>query len=207
MGYGETIQMTFNKYQVIKGYLDPSMCAMFYQYCVLSVCRTDYMIANFPNQYRPDWDGEFGDKLVANTYCRYADPLFESLLLATVAPLEQVTAMNLIPTYSYWRFYQKGDELIPHIDRNSCEISVTLCLGYNGDNWPIWIKDNEQSIPIELEPGDMLVYKGCEVEHWRDPYMGLNHAQVFLHYNQNDGVNKNYLDGRPMPAIPKVYSS
>ena len=34
--------------------------------------------------------------------------------------------------------------------------------------------------------GDMIVYRGCEIEHWREKFEGNNHAQVFLHYNNVD---------------------
>ena len=30
----------------------------------------------------------------------------------------------------------------------------------------------------------MLVYKGCELEHWREKFNGNICAQVFLHYNE-----------------------
>ena len=42
----------------------------------------------------------------------------------------------------------------------------------------------------------MVIYKGCDVEHWRDKYEGLNHAQVFLHFNKRNGEFENKNDGR-----------
>ena len=27
-------------------------------------------------------------------------------------------------------------------------------------------------IKVDLKPGDMLLYSGCELEHWRDPFPG-----------------------------------
>ena len=192
------------KYTIIRNYLDSVYSKLFYDYCVLNTQRVDYMIEHCSKDYRSDWDGKFGDNLIPNTFCRYGDPLFECLLFATIAPLESIIERKLVPTYSYWRLYQKGDVLEKHKDRNSCEISVTMCLGSDGSHpWPIYINDGNDDIAIELNPGDMLLYKGCEVEHWRDSYKGLNHAQVFLHYNLADKKDNNFLDGRPMPAIPK----
>jgi hypothetical protein len=40
---------------------------------------------------------------------------------------------------------------------------------------------------VDLEPGDMLVYSGCELEHWRNEFMGNMCGQVFLHYNHVNG--------------------
>ena len=60
-------------------------------------------------------------------------------------------------------------------------------------------------LPIHLEPGDIIIYKGCEVDHWREKYEGLNHAQVFLHLNDQNGPYKNLYDGRPLLCVPKKY--
>ena len=195
--------MSFDKFTVIRGFMDPAVMQLFYQYCAFKVARTDYMKQHFPDDYREAWDGKFGDKLIPDSYNHYGDPLFESLLIGSLSPLEMITGMQLVPTYSYWRFYQKGDELRKHVDRDSCEISVTLCVGYSGATWPIWVESGDIAGAIDLEPGDMLVYKGCEVPHWREPYEGFNHAQVFMHYNRADKPDNNLLDGRTMPAIPK----
>jgi hypothetical protein len=198
--------MTFDdkKYEVVRGFLDASTSLLMYQYCTLNVLRVDHMKQNHAGDHRPSWDGDFGDKMVRNTYARYGDPLFDSLLLATAGPLELITGYTLVPTYSYWRFYQLGDVLERHIDRHSCEISCTICMGGTGESWPIMVDAGNGSQQIDLDPGDMLVYKGCEVEHWRDAFRGHNQAQVFMHYNRADKQDNNYLDGRLMPAIPKL---
>lgn len=50
----------------------------------------------------------------------------------------------------------------------------------------------------------MLIYKGCELEHWREPFQGYDCGQVFMHYNDEDGpfADKNKWDGRPMLGLP-----
>ena len=125
--------------------------------------------------------------------------------------MEKHTDLKLSPTYSYARIYKNGDTLFRHKDRYSCEVSTTMNLG--GERWPIfvepdsskgrfedkkYISDNTPGIKIDLEPGDMLVYSGCEIEHWREPLMGKNHAQVFLHYNEKNGRFNVPNDGRPI---------
>ena len=63
-----------------------------------------------------------------------------------------------------------------------------------------------KGIKINLKPGDMLIYDGCELEHWREPFKGKVCAQVFLHYNIN--CNKsNKFDGRPMLGLPLEYQN
>ena len=51
---------------------------------------------------------------------------------------------------------------------------------------------------VLLDVGDMLVYSGCEFEHWREPFEGQVCGQVFLHYNHVNGpfADKNLFDKR-----------
>jgi hypothetical protein len=135
--------------------------------------------------------------------------------------MKKETNLDLIPTYSYARVYEKGSILKRHKDRPSCEISTTLNLG--GDPWPIFIDptgsnnvideyknimkpDAPKGIRVDLEPGDMLVYSGCELEHWREEFTGNICAQVFLHYNHVNGqfADSNLYDKRPLLGIPPI---
>ncbi len=62
-----------------------------------------------------------------------------------------------------------------------------------------------KGVKILLKPGDMVIYAGCELEHWREPFQGKLCGQVFLHYNHADGpfAKTNLLDKRPLLGIPK----
>jgi len=120
--------------------------------------------------------------------------------------MEKHTKLKLSETYSYARIYKQGDILARHKDRYSCEISTTLNLG--GDPWPIYLdptgKQSQAGVKVELEQGDMLIYSGCELEHWREEFKGKNCAQVFLHYNKANSktAKENYLDKRPLLGLP-----
>ena len=118
--------------------------------------------------------------------------------------------MELAPSYTYWRMYTHGAVLNKHKDRPSCEISATICLDWDDTNcdehckpWPIHLKDkNGKETAVELRQGDAMVYKGCEVEHWREAYHGVTAAQVFYHYTDVKGELFNPWDGRPHGGIP-----
>jgi hypothetical protein len=206
-----------NNYLVLKNFIDVNMAGLIYQYCLVKAQRTDFMTLYAKDAYRPEWDGRFGDEQAPISYNCYADPFMDTILGASTKNISRYVGEDLIPTYSYWRLYQQGEILARHRDRESCEISATLCLGYNTSNldpnehsdynWPMFVetKDNPDGIPINLEPGDLILYKGVEVEHWRERFIGLNHAQVFLHYNNANGPYNIALDGRPILGIPKVY--
>ena len=63
-----------------------------------------------------------------------------------------------------------------------------------------------EKVKVDLNPGDMVIYSGCELEHWREPFKGTLCGQVFLHYNHAEGqfAKSNLYDKRPMLGIPKT---
>jgi len=199
-----------NNWVIIKGHLTKELSTLCYAYCLNKVKSIDHKSTFRPDLYNKHWDGGFGEEQVPKAYWSYGDVLMDSILETSTISIGKYLGMNLVPTYSYWRLYEKGQELEKHLDRKSCEFSATLCLGYNANNlkdpyvWPIYLENKyEKSVEVLLEPGDLLLYKGTELAHWRKPYKGLNHAQVFLHYNKLDDKESLPLDGRPILAIPK----
>jgi len=208
------------KYQVVKNAVSYELANFIFNYFMLKRDAVKFMYDNNIT-YDIGMLGTWTDKQVPNTYSHYADPVMETLLMKVRPKMQQETGMQLIPTYSYARIYKKGDILKRHKDRPSCEISCTLNLG--GDPWPIFIDgtgsnnviNEEQNLikfnapegtKVLLEVGDMLVYSGCELEHWREPFEGETCGQVFLHYNHVNGpfADKNRFDKRPMLGIPKL---
>ena len=206
------------KYQVIKNAISYELANFIYNYFLLKKDAVEFMYKNNIN-YESPLLGTWTDKQVPNTYSHYADMVMETLLMKVLPIMKKETGLKLIPTYSYARAYKKGDILRRHKDRPSCEISTTLNLG--GDPWPIFIdgtgadsvideykqihKPNApEGTKVLLEVGDMLVYSGCELEHWREPFEGNICGQVFLHYNHVNGpfANKNMFDGRPKLGLP-----
>ena len=118
----------------------------------------------------------------------YNEPLMNSLLDVKLSKVEKESNLKLFPTYAYWRYYVFGGYLKKHLDRPACEISVTACIK-KYDDWPIVIEGNS----FELEEGDALLYAGCDHKHWRPGiYKGEGMAQVFLHYVNQNGPNKNH---------------
>jgi hypothetical protein len=177
----------------------------------------------FISPFTSEW-GVWTDEQVPNTYSHYADILSETLLLKLQPVVENETKLKLTPNYTYTRIYKKGDILRRHKDRFSCEISTTLNLG--GENWPIYLdptgannvideyknlhKPNApKGIKVNLKPGDMLIYRGCDLEHWRDPFIGEDCCQVFLHYNntKTKGSKENLFDKRPHLGLPNYFKN
>jgi hypothetical protein len=140
---------------------------------------------------------------IHNSHSKYADPLMESLLLYYHTIIEKNTGLDLFPTYSYYRVYRPGAHLKKHKDRPSCEISATLCLGHDYKDestsyeYPIYMDGK----PYVQEPGDLIIYRGCDLDHWREIFTapdGSHHSQVFLHYVDKNGPFPDYKwDQRP----------
>jgi hypothetical protein len=131
-----------------------------------------------------------GDSQVPRTPCSYSDPMMDRLLTRLLPEVEVISGLLLFPTYSYVRVYKTGDVLKRHIDRPSCEVSVSLCLGYDAaEPWPLWIEGPQGVRGIALETGEALVYRGTECPHWRDEFRGKRLVQVFLHYVDRHGPN------------------
>tara|TARA_B100002019_G_scaffold69346_1_gene59688 strand:- start:1324 stop:2043 length:720 start_codon:yes stop_codon:yes gene_type:complete len=147
----------------------------------------------------------------------YTHPQYKYIHTGIRLKLEEIIGRKLYNTYYYDRFYFAGQELTIHADRDACEISVSVHISTNLDEcWPLWIKTpdtyNEDKSEVLksgekrsvcLNPGDGMIYKGCERPHWREPLVSRhtgNHFirklnqeddtfyhQVFFHYVLADG--------------------
>jgi hypothetical protein len=114
---------------------------------------------------------------------------FLELLCEKRNEVSNLVEESVLPTYSFCIIYGPESQLIRHLDRPACEISLTVHLG--GDTkWPIFIKKpSGEEVPFELNPGDAVVYLGCVAEHWREKFTGQYYSQVFLHYVCSNGPN------------------
>ena len=168
-----------NKYIVIKQAISRDLAAFVANYfsvkkLVYDTCLKDRYISPYETLL-----GTYKDNQIPHTYCCYADIAMETLMLKCQPIMEKTTGLKLTPAYTYARIYKKGDILARHKDRFSCEISTTMNLG--GDPWAIYLepsgKTGRAGIKVDLNPGDMLLYAGGKVEHWRDHVL-QNHPQL-----------------------------
>ena len=119
--------------------------------------------------------------------------IFLELLVEKIPFISEIIKEPVFPTYSQARIYKNGGSLVKHTDRGSCEISVTLHLGSDGVEWPIYFETpDKQTVAVNLKPGQAAVYLGCAAVHWRDVYEGTDYRQVFLHYVRARGENRKY---------------
>ena len=159
-------------YKLIKNFFSKEELNILKKYCYNKLdLNKDYRLDD--QSFSPAW---------------YNDPLMTSFLETKLTKVEEESGLKLFPTYAYWRYYVLGATLGEHTDRPACEISVTACIK-KYDNWPIIV----EGTLFELEEGDAVLYAGCEQKHGRlGMYKGEGMAQVFFHYVNQTGPNKNH---------------
>tara|TARA_A100001388_G_scaffold198302_1_gene149793 strand:+ start:1115 stop:1723 length:609 start_codon:yes stop_codon:yes gene_type:complete len=194
-----------HKFEVVKNVLHKDMANFLFNYLKLRKHVLDHLQAmRFLSPYDKSM-GSYLDEQVPNTYAVYSDHAMETLLMSLKNVIETKTKTKLVETYSYARLYKHGDILPRHKDRSSCAISATLNLG--GDPWPIYLNTTknlaQDGFKVDLTPGDLLIYSGDKMEHWREEFQGDVSGQVFLHYNESNSKNK--YDGRPMLGLPSEF--
>ena len=200
-----------NKYTVIRQAISKDLAAFIANYFsmqkqVYDTCRQARYFSPFET-ILGYYEGK--NEQIPDTYSQYSNMAMETLLLKCQPDMEKATGLKLYPAYTYARIYKKGDELKRHKDRFSCEISTTMNLA--GDDWPIYLEPSgetgKKGIKVDLKQGDMLVYSGCELEHWREKFKGKECIQVFLHYNNRKtrGSRDNMFDKRPHLGLPSWF--
>ena len=137
---------------------------------------------------------------VNGSLARYNHPFYKATHYSLMKQIEGILSMDLLPTYYFDRFYYEGQKLDRHSDRPSCEISATVQISTNRDQaWPIWFQLPDQTEnSVSMKNGDMVLYRGCEREHWREPLTGENsyHHQIFFHYVNAQGPYVHYAYDR-----------
>jgi hypothetical protein len=188
-------------YQVVRNFLseaDASVVSRYMEYALKGALYTNRGEGTGPSADDP------------SRYARYADPLMEVMLVDSREAVEEIVGCDLLPTYSYSRVYVEGDELERHVDRPSCEYSVTVNVACDGEPWPIWMQYGDaEPAKFTLNSGDAVVYKGCDVHHWRNKMEHTRvNAQFMLHYVNKDGPYSEYQwDKRPGAGHPSVWRS
>lgn len=214
-----TWQFMKNRYVVLKDFLPKHMITF-----AMDIWKsheelgTDTDVENKDITYKNPIDS------IGKSSGKYCSPWGNALSHYIHNKLEDCFDMNLVETYSYTRKYHRGAYLGSHTDRPSCEVSATLCLDYRTDDqtpWTIWLRNDKNyagvdaeicknesqdlnhrqrlknsCIPVNLEPGDILLYQGPNIPHWRDRFLGDYSYHLFSHFVNRDSK---------MNAIPDFY--
>lgn len=180
---------------------------------IFNLCHS-YLLIKYSNTNKFNLDTQTNSLVT-----EYADFLMETLMDLSTPVVEQNVGKKLWPTYSYFRIYDRGDDLKIHKDRHSCEYTVALCLGADPMDKPYEIflgeedensdykyfddKNNYNRYRIDhkfsMLPNNALIFKGMEKIHWREICNHDHFMTVFLHYVDQEGPYSKYkFDERPM---------
>jgi len=163
------------KYKYVKNMVSPDMIEFL----------TTWSLKNFT-------EGDDQVPLSSSNHSRDSD-IFKHVTHYLLPIMEKETNLKLKPIYSYNRIYLGGAELTKHTDRPACEISASITLKYfykdKDYKWPLCMEDT----PVVIESGDGVIYKGCEISHWRPIFNQPKeywHHQLFIHYVDLNGPYK-----------------
>jgi hypothetical protein len=187
-------------YEIHRGVLNPDLCR---------VLAREFRMLRDTTYYLKKVDRRrkfaFNDEAVKNCFVWYSNLGFESLQEEILRPLvEKRIKDKVFSSYSYARIYYKGAEMQKHVDRLSCEISLSVCIDSDGTKWPLTLTDRSgRRLDVDQKPGDVLLYAGTELPHWREKYFGQEQVQAFFHFVRQKGKYRTYkYDLRPMLGLP-----
>ena len=165
-----------------------------------------YSVIKYSNQK------EFNSDQTSSLIGHHGDYLMETLMDMSTPVIEQNVGKKLWPTYSYFRIYDRGSDLKVHIDRESCEYTVALCLGAEPNDQPyeIFIGEQDENSDYKyyngnnelkryridhkfpMVPNNAVIFKGMDKIHWREICKHDHFITVFLHYVDQDGPYKEF---------------
>ena len=190
-----------NGFVICKKYLNKASCE----------ALLTYTLEQINNKVMPEFELIVDPTLCGGTYDRYEDNVYQDILYEKIPFIEHLVDNVVYPTYQVCRAYKKGAGCFPHVDRVSCEISVSLFVGVTSDVYKshLCIKNYAgETHKAELQQGDAIVYMGHDLEHWRSPIgqqsqerpsegVDWKMIQSFFHYVRRGGLYEKYAYDSP----------
>jgi len=144
----------------------------------------------------------FGDSTVKHAFCYYAPLCFEILYPRIMPRCEAILNKKLFPSFSYARILYKDAKMEKHVDRASTTINTTIIFENDPEPYDFWLTDLEDNdVALKLNAGDMCLFDGGKLNHWRDTYTGNKCIQASLGF-ANEEINM--YDGRKMLGAPGI---
>lgn len=152
-----------------------------------------------------------GSDPLADIHREYGVPIMEVLLDELTPKIEALTGMSLWPTLSFYYTYQKGNQLLPHKDRASCEVVVALKIGSDKEfakthgDWPLYFKKDGKTLCEILDDGDAVIMNGHALEHWREPFEGEWFVSAIFGYVDKNNIHAyQKFDQRKQLGLPHI---
>ena len=131
------------------------------------------------------------DEQVEKRYGLHNEPMAAFFHRQLSGLVTRIAGEPVKPSYVYFGAYQPGAVLRPHVDREQCQFSVSFLVDYipepeDVSPWPLFVKpqgSRAAAFAAHLGIGDGVVYKGCDVLHYRKA-LPANHfsTSLFFHF-------------------------
>lgn len=186
-------------------------------YAVLRELVPPAQSAAMRRYYRKYVEGGFMpfDDAQSERYYQHNEPLARNFHLNFTKLMSLIVGKEVVPSYVYAGSYVEGSVLTPHVDREQCEFSISMQVDFRpdidrrGSPWGLFLKrpdparavrasdrhedypadsqERDQNSAVYLANGDGVIYKGCELVHYRYPLAkGCTSTSLFMHYVPHD---------------------
>lgn len=203
----ETQSYRENGHVALSGLFPPVLLNAFYQRMRQELGLTNATMRRFTAR------GPLLTKDAIEIYALQYPPML-TFLWGLTPRIAQATGVALLPTYAYFRLYQRGDVCRIHTDRPACEHSLSLTIAYGDDQpWALSVATTPDPTPqpvvradfggdpygsVAMQPGDGVLYQGVHHRHGRlDPNPNAWSAHLFLHWVEAEGRYKDEAFDRP----------
>ena len=190
-----------NDYVIINNFFNDSLLDVLFNQCEL------YTVLNGEEKLRE----KNNDKIITTgeqPIGHYGTVITDSLMLSLTDFYSRLTQKKLAPTYSYYRKYLKGNNLVLHNDRASCQYSATINLrSFNNNIWPFYVlhdgKQPSEAIKLTQTKNDIILYKGVDLWHGREALEFDWSSHIFCHWVdiEDEKYKHHVYDGRSSLGI------
>lgn len=135
------------------------------------------------NYYLKQIDGDLVfDNQVVGRRSKHNAELFRAVHSQIAALIQSVTDEAIKPSYCYLSVYPQGSVLVKHTDRSQCKWNASIAFARTADLWPIYVEVPSGVREIRAELGEVVVYRGTDIPHWRDPLPAGTATVCFFHF-------------------------
>jgi hypothetical protein len=134
---------------------------------------------------------ELGDVQVRNRHGQHNEMVARYFHHQFAGIICRIAGEPLKPSYTYVSAYREGSILGAHVDRKQCEFTLSLLIEDEDTSatksWPLWFQLPEGKVAVEQKTGDGVLFRGCELPHWREESSTSHTSTILLfHYVPQD---------------------
>lgn len=100
--------------------------------------------------------------------------------------VQKVANTPLKPSYCYMSVYPKGSILAKHTDRAQCVWNASITFSRTDKIWPIYVEGKKGEAALYADIGEVVVYRGTEIPHWRKALPEGTATVCFFHFVDQD---------------------